>query len=32
MIVVLLKVVMEDFDDSFGSSFKSQGFYLVFYV
>ena len=32
MIVVLLKVIMENFDDSFGSGFKGQGFYLVFYV
>ena len=32
MIVVLLKVIMENFDDSFGSGFKVQGFYLVFYV
>ena len=32
MVVMLFKVIMEDSDDSFGSGFKSQGFYLVFYV
>ena len=31
MVVVLFMVIMEDFDDFFGSSFKGQGFYLVFY-
>ena len=31
MAVVLFKVIMENFDDFFGSSFKGQGFYLVFY-
>ena len=32
MMVVLLKVIMEDFDDFFRSGFKGQGLYLVFYV
>ena len=32
VIVVFLKVIMEDFDEFFGSGFKGQGFYLVFYV
>ena len=31
MVVVLFKVIMENFDDFFGSSFKGQVFYLVFY-
>ena len=31
MALVLDEVIMEDADDSFGSSFKGQGFYLVFY-
>ena len=31
MVVELFKVIMENFDDFFGSSFKGQGFYLVFY-
>ena len=32
MVVVLFMVIMEDFDDFFGSSFKGQGFYLVLNV
>ena len=32
VIVVFLKVIMEDFDDFFGSVFKGPGLYLVFYV
>jgi len=32
VIVLFLKVIMEDFDEFFGSGFKGQGFYLVFYV
>ena len=32
MIVILLKVIMEDFDDFLGFGFKGQGLYLVFYV
>ena len=31
MALVLYEVIMEDSNDSFGSGFKSQGFYLVFY-
>ena len=32
VIVVFLKVIMEDFDDFFRSGFKGQGLYLGFYV
>ena len=31
MALVLSEVIMENFDDSFGSGFKGQGLYLVFY-
>ena len=31
MALVLSEVIMEDFDDSFGSGFKGHGLYLVFY-
>ena len=29
--LVLFKVIMEGFNNSFGSGFKGQGLYLVFY-
>ena len=32
MVVMLFKVIMEDSDNSFGSGFKGQVFYLVFYI
>ena len=32
MVVMLFKVIMENFDDSFGFSFKGQVFYVVFYI
>ena len=32
VIMVFLKVIMEDFNDFFGFGFKGQGLYLVFYV
>ena len=31
MALVLFKVIMEDFNNSFGSGFKGQGLDLVFY-
>ena len=31
MELVLFEVIMEDSNDSFGSGFKGQGIYLVFY-
>ena len=31
MIVILLEVIIEDFDYPFGSRFKCLSFYLVFY-
>ena len=30
--LVLFKVIMEDSNDFFGSGFKGQGLYLVFYL
>ena len=32
MVVMLFKVIMEDFDNSFGFGFKGQVFYVVFYI
>ena len=32
MVVMLFKVIMEDSDNSFGSGFKDQVFYVVFYI
>ena len=32
MVVMLFKVIMKDSNNSFGSGFKGQVFYLIFYI